>query len=76
MGLTAEFIAQHMDISREEMDVVAFRSQNNVERANNDGSFDDEIVPIEIPRKRKEANLLDWLHFAVGGECQWHALWN
>lgn len=54
MGLTAEFIAQHMDISREEMDAVALRSQNNVERANKDGSFDDEIIPIEIPRKRKD----------------------
>jgi len=54
MGLTAEFIAQHMDISREEMDAVALRSQNNVERANLDGSFDEEIVPVEIPRKRKD----------------------
>ncbi len=54
MGLTAEFIAQHMDISRGEMDAVALRSQNNVERANKDGSFDDEIVPVEIPRKRKD----------------------
>ena len=54
MGLTAEFIAQHMDISREEMDAVALRSQNNVERANLDGSFDNEIVPVEIPRKRKD----------------------
>jgi len=54
MGLTAEFIAQHMDISRKEMDEVALRSQNNVERANQDGSFADEIVPVEIPRKRKD----------------------
>jgi len=54
MGLTAEFVAQHMDISREEMDAVALRSQNNAERANNDGSFAAEIVPVEIPRKRKE----------------------
>ncbi|MCP4374156.1 MAG: acetyl-CoA C-acyltransferase [Deltaproteobacteria bacterium] len=52
MGHTAEFIAQHMDISREEMDEVALRSQNNAQRATNDGSFKDEIVPIEIPRKR------------------------
>ncbi|MBW2249549.1 MAG: thiolase family protein [Deltaproteobacteria bacterium] len=52
MGHTAEFIAQHMDISREEMDEVALRSQNNAERATNDGSFKDEIVPMEIPVKR------------------------
>jgi len=55
MGHTAEFIAQHMDISREEMDAVALRSQNNAERANDDGSFAAEIVPVEIPRRKKEA---------------------
>ena len=30
MGHTAEFVAQHLDISREEMDIVALRSKNNV----------------------------------------------
>jgi acetyl-CoA C-acetyltransferase len=54
MGHTAEFIAQHLDISREEMDEVALRSHNNVERATKDGSFDEEIVPIEIPQRRGE----------------------
>ena len=54
MGHTAEFIAQHMDISREEMDAVALRSQNNAERANDDGSFAEEIVPVEIPRRKKD----------------------
>jgi len=52
MGHTAEFIAQHLNISREEMDQVALRSHNNVERATNDGSFAEEIVPIEIPRRK------------------------
>ncbi len=52
MGHTAEFIAQHLDISREEMDQVALRSHNNVERATNDGSFEEEIVPMEIPRRK------------------------
>ena len=54
MGHTAEFIAQHLDISREEMDEVALRSHNNVERATNDGSFEDEIVPMEIPQRKGE----------------------
>jgi acetyl-CoA C-acetyltransferase len=52
MGHTAEFIAQHLDISREEMDEVALRSQNNAERANRDGSFDTEIVPMQLPQKK------------------------
>lgn len=54
MGHTTEFIAQHLDISREEMDEVALRSHNNAERANNDGSFADEMVPVPIPQKRKD----------------------
>jgi acetyl-CoA C-acetyltransferase len=52
MGHTAEFIAQYLDISREEMDEVALRSHNNVERATKDGSFEEEIVPIEITQRK------------------------
>jgi len=59
MGHTAEFIAQHMDISREEMDAVALRSQNSAERATRDGSFKDEIIAMSIPRKRKDALVFD-----------------
>jgi len=53
MGQTAEFIAQKMNISREEMDEVALRSHNNVERATVDGSFREEIVPVEVPQRKK-----------------------
>jgi len=59
MGHTAEFVAQHLSISREEMDQVALRSQNNVERATGDGSFREEIVPIEIPRRKKDPLIFD-----------------
>jgi acetyl-CoA C-acetyltransferase len=59
MGHTAEFIAQHMDISREEMDNVALRSHNNVERATNEGAFKDEIVPVEIPQKKGDPIIFD-----------------
>ena len=52
MGHTAEFVAQYLDISREEMDEVALRSQNNAERANRDGSFEAEIVPVQLPQKK------------------------
>jgi acetyl-CoA C-acetyltransferase len=53
MGHTAEFVAQHLKIDRKEMDEVALRSHNNVERATRDGSFEEEIVPIEIPQRKK-----------------------
>ncbi len=59
MGHTAEFVAQHLGISREEMDEIALRSHNNSERATNDGSFKEEIVPIEVPRRKKDPLIFD-----------------
>ena len=59
MGHTTEFIAQHLGITREEMDEVALRSHNAVERATADGSFRDEIVPVLIPQKKKEPLVFD-----------------
>jgi len=53
MGHTAEFVAQHFNISREEMDEVALRSNNAAESATNDGSFKAEIVAMEIPQRKK-----------------------
>lgn len=67
MGQTAEFIAQHMNISREEMDEVALRSHNNTERANQDGSFADETVPVSVPRRKKDPLLFEHdEHFRPG----------
>jgi len=59
MGHTAEFVAQHLNISREEMDEVALRSHNGVERSTLDGSFKDEIVPIEVPQRKKPPIIFD-----------------
>ena len=59
MGHTAEFVAQHLDIDRKEMDEVALRSHNNAERATKEGDFAEEIVPVEIPQRRKEPIVFD-----------------
>lgn len=59
MGHTAEFIAQHYDISREAMDEVALRSHNNAERATRDGDFAEEIVALEVPRRKKDPLIFD-----------------
>ena len=59
MGHTTEFIAQHLDISREEMDEVALRSHNNAERATIEGDFKAEIIPLEIPRRKKDPLIFD-----------------
>ncbi len=59
MGHTAEFIAQHLDISREEMDRVALRSHNNAERATSDGSFEEEIVAMQLPQRKGDPIIFD-----------------
>jgi acetyl-CoA C-acetyltransferase len=52
MGHTAELVAEMYGLSREEMDEIALRSHNNVERATVEGDFHEEIVPVEIPQKK------------------------
>ncbi len=53
MGYTADLVGEYCKISREDMDEVALRSHNNVERATKDGSFSDEIVPVEVLQRKK-----------------------
>ena len=59
MGHTAEFVAAHLGIGRQEMDEVALRSHNNVEEATVKGYFKDEIVPFELARKKKAPLIFD-----------------
>ena len=49
MGQTAENVAALKGITREEMDIFAVRSQNNAERATNEGFFSREIDPVVLP---------------------------
>jgi acetyl-CoA C-acetyltransferase len=59
MGHTAEFVAQHYDIAREAMDEIALRSHNNAERATREGDFAEEIVALEVPRRKKAPLVFD-----------------
>lgn len=59
MGQTAELVAQLHNISRQEMDEVALRSHNNVERSTQNGDFRDEIVPVVVPRRKKDPLTFD-----------------
>jgi acetyl-CoA C-acetyltransferase len=52
MGNTAENVAQKYQITREEQDELALRSQNNAEAAQKSGRFKDEIVPVTIKGKK------------------------
>ncbi|MBZ9883717.1 acetyl-CoA C-acetyltransferase [Mesorhizobium sp. CA10] len=48
MGVTAEALAQRYQITREEQDRFALRSQEKADAAIQTGRFDEEIVPISI----------------------------
>lgn len=48
MGLTAERLATASDISREQMDDFAFRSHQRAHKAQQQGFFSDEILPIAV----------------------------
>ncbi|MFA7056449.1 MAG: acetyl-CoA C-acetyltransferase [Candidatus Cloacimonadales bacterium] len=54
MGITAENLADKYNISREEQDAFAAQSQNRTEKAMKSGRFNDEIVPIMVPQRRKD----------------------
>jgi acetyl-CoA C-acetyltransferase len=49
MGETAENVAEREDISREEMDHYAVKSQTLAVEAQNNGFFDREIIPVPLP---------------------------
>ncbi|MFZ0293061.1 MAG: acetyl-CoA C-acetyltransferase [Candidatus Sulfotelmatobacter sp.] len=52
MGETAELLAEHYKISREEQDEFALQSQARAARAITAGRFDDELVPVIIETKK------------------------
>ncbi len=47
MGLTAEQVQQKYGISREDADQFAYRSHQHALRAQAEGKFDDEMVPVD-----------------------------
>jgi len=54
MGITAENIAEEWGISRVEQDEFALISQQRTEKAIKEGKFIDEIVPVEVPQRKKD----------------------
>ncbi len=54
MGVTAENIAEQWNISREEQDEFAAKSQNKAEEAQKAGRFEEEIVPVTVKQRKKE----------------------
>jgi acetyl-CoA C-acetyltransferase len=58
MGITAENIAEQWNLTRQQLDEFAAWSQNKAEKAIADGKFKEEIVPVEI-KKKKETIIFD-----------------
>ena len=53
MGVTGENVAEKYGISREEQDAYALNSHRKAAAARREGRFKAEIVPVEIPAKKK-----------------------
>lgn len=59
MGVTAENIADQWNITREEQDAFAVKSQNRAETAIKAGRFQEEIVPVTIPQRKGDPVIFD-----------------
>lgn len=58
MGSAAEQCACDYDISREDQDNYAIQSYKRSQKAQTEGTFKDEIIPIEITSKKGEKTLI------------------
>ena len=54
MGNTAENLAEKYNISREDQDMFAYNSQMKATKAQSAGRFDEEIVAVQIPQRKKD----------------------
>lgn len=59
MGTTAENVARQWQITREQQDEFAVRSQNKAEAAQKAGRFKDEIVPVTISTRKGDIVVAD-----------------
>jgi len=59
MGVTAETLVEKYNISREEQDAFALESQNKALDAVKEGKFKEEVLPVEVPVKRKMTEIFD-----------------
>lgn len=59
MGMTAENLVEKYGIEREAQDKFSLWSQEKATRAIQSGRFAEEIVPVEIPQRRKDPIIFD-----------------
>ncbi len=56
MGLTAEAVAEQFKVSREDQDEFAYQSHQKALKAQEEGKFDSQIVPIEVEHTYVDAS--------------------
>jgi acetyl-CoA C-acetyltransferase len=54
MGMTAEWVVDTFEVSREDQDAYAARSHQRAIAAWEAGKFDAEVVPVEVPQRKKD----------------------
>jgi acetyl-CoA C-acetyltransferase len=59
MGITAEEIVSRYNVSRQDQDAFAAKSQRRAEQAITEGLFKEEIVSVEIPSKKGAPTIFD-----------------
>jgi len=59
MGNSAEWIAREYNLTREELDEYAYNSQIKAITAIDESRFKDEIVPVEVPQRKKPPIVFD-----------------
>jgi len=59
MGNTGELVAEKYKISREEMDEYAYHSHRKAVEAHEKGNFKEEILPVEVPQRKREPIIVD-----------------
>jgi acetyl-CoA C-acetyltransferase len=67
MGITAENVAEQWNLTRQDLDEFAASSQQKAEAAIKAGRFKDEIVPVEIPKKKGDPVIFDTDEFPRSG---------
>ena len=66
MGNTAENLAEKYNISRKDQDKFAYHSQKKATRAQCNGRLAEEIVPVEIPQRKKDPIIFKHDEFIKG----------
>lgn len=70
MGITAENVAEQYGVSREDQDAFALLSQQKAAKAQANGEFKEEIVPVVIPGKKGDIVFADDEYIKAGATAE------